>query len=480
MLFPHCGKVLVIDDQVDEAMPLLNLLGKKGVSAMYYSGKRDDLPETPFDEIRLVFCDLKFNVAPDPKSVASNVFSILKSLIANDNGPYILLIWSAHGADYIEELQRILDTDKIKPEFILQLDKGDFFALTDNGVYLDEMIEAISELDLDPTDEAKIKTLIEEKTLSLRTLKRAPLPDALEKIESKLTEELKKANLFHLFILWENTISRSAIETVNSIYGAIPESIPVDKKLGAMLFYLARYRLEQQMEEADEEVKFRAAMDSLNEIFSYFYFEQVHDLSLKQIELDKIEEIKEIGELNDAKFNQWKMISSAVKGHHPGNIYRDSERRFQYHGWLKPDMFKNKTNHEKYMEIVAELEANTEIQYVLVDISSDCDIAQRKIFVSRMVPGIMVPEDTVKTYQAQSKLKSGNPPDYIFSLSPVEFEGKNWNIAFNVNQMFAMPMDKLTDENLICALTGSYITAIKQRAASCVSKYGIGVFRSKH
>lgn len=476
MLFPRCGKVLVIDDQIEEAMPLLNLLGKKGVPTMYYSGNLSELPEVPFDEIRLVFCDLKFNVAPDPKSVASNVFSILKSLIANNNGPYILLVWSAHGADYLEELQKILETEKIKPEFILLLDKGEFFSLTDNGAYFDEMIDAVSELDLDPADEVKVKMLIKEKTLSLRTSKRDPLPDALKKIEDKLAEELKKANLFHLFILWENTISRSALETVNSIYEAIPESIPADKKLRAMLFYLARYRLEQQMEEADEEVKFRAAMDSLNEIFSYFYFERVHKLAFSQIELDKIQDIKEIRDLSDAKFNQWKMLASAAKGHHPGNVYRDSDRQFQYHGWLKPDMFKNV---KEYTEIVAELEANTDIQYILLDVSSDCDIAQRKLFVSRMVPGIMIPVDTMKTYQDQSKLKSGNPPDYIFSLSPVEFEGKNWNLAFNVNQMFAISMDKLIDENLICALTGSYVTAIKQRAASCVSKHGIEVFGGK-
>lgn len=477
MLFPHCGKVLVIDDQIDEAMPLLNLLGKKGVSAMYYSGKLADLPETPFDEIRLVFCDLKFNVAPDPKSVASNVFSILKSLIANNNGPYILLIWSAHGADYLEELQKILETEKIKPEFIMQMDKGEFFSLIDSGAYLDEMIEAVSELDLDPADEAKVKALIEAKTNSLRTSKREPIPDALEKIENKLAEELRKANLFHLFILWENTISKSALETVNSIYEAIPESIPADKRLRAMLFYLARYRLEQQMEEADEEVKFRAAMDSLNEIFAYFYFEEVHKLSFSQVELDKIEDIKEIKELHDAKFNQWKMLASAAKGYHPGNVYRDLGRQFQYHGWIKQDMFKNA---EGYNKSVAEIEANTNVQYILVDVSSDCDIAQRKLFVSRMVPGIMIPVDTMKTYQEQGKLKSGNPPDYIFSLSPVEFEGKNWNIAFNVNQMFAMPTDKLIDENLVFALTGSYVTAIKQKAASCVSKYGIEVFGGKH
>ena len=133
MLFPRCGKVLVIDDQVEEAVPLLNLLGKKGVSTMYYSGNLSELPESPFNEIRLVFCDLKFNVATDSKSVVSNVFSILKSLISEENGPYILLVWSAHGADYLQELQKILETAKIKPEFILQLDKGEFFSLKDNG-----------------------------------------------------------------------------------------------------------------------------------------------------------------------------------------------------------------------------------------------------------------------------------------------------------------------------------------------------------
>lgn len=474
MLFPRCGKVLVIDDQIEEAMPLLNLLGKKGVPAMYYSGSLSELPESPFNEIRLVFCDLKYNVAPDAKSVASNVLSILKSLISEKNGPYILLVWSAHGADYLEELQKTLEETQIKPEFILQLDKGEFFALKDNGSYLDEMIDSVSELDLDPADEAQVKKLISEKTYSLRSSRREPLPEALENIEKKLAEELKKANLFHLFVLWENTIAMSAIETVNSIYEAIPDKIPAKKKLRAMLFYLARYRLEKQMEGADEEVKFQAAMDSLNELFSYFYFEEVHKLSFDQIELDKIQDLQEIKDLSDAKFNQWKMLASGNKGHHPGNVYRDAEKHFQFHGLIAVDAFKKA---EEYQAIVDELGANTNIEYILVDLSSDCDIAQKKIFVSRVVPGIMIPTEDVERYHTEKKIKpQSGEPDYIFSLSPVEFNKKSWYIAFNVNQMFALQMDKLVNENLMYALTGSYITSLKQTSASCVSKQGIEVF----
>lgn len=473
-MFPRCGKVLVIDDQITEAMPLLNLLSKKGVSSMYYSGNLSELPESPLDEVRLVFCDLKYNVASDAKSVASTVHSILKALVSEKNGPYILLAWSAHGADYLEELKNVLGFSTIKPEFILQLDKSEFFISADNNALFDEMIDSIAELDLDSNDEAQVKRLIKEKTNSLRTSRKDPLPNALENIEKKLAEELKKANLFHLFVLWENTIATSAIETVNSIYEAIPDSIPAEKKLCAMLYYLAHYRLEKQMEEADEEIKFHAATESLNELFFYFYSDRVHKLSFDQVELDKIRDIQEI-KVSSARFNQWKMLTRGVKGFHPGNIYRDTDKRFQYHGLIMKNAF---TNKEGYNAIDIELTANKSIEYILLDLSSDCEIAQRKIFVSRVVPGIMIPIEDMNRYIKEKKIKEeSSAPDYIFILSPVEYNGKSWYIAFNVNQMFALQRGELMDDNLVFALTNTYVASIKQRAATCVSKLGIAVFK---
>ena len=41
MIYPKCGKVLVIDDQITEARPLINLLSLKGVPTLYYSGKTE-------------------------------------------------------------------------------------------------------------------------------------------------------------------------------------------------------------------------------------------------------------------------------------------------------------------------------------------------------------------------------------------------------------------------------------------------------
>lgn len=472
MLFPCSGKVLVIDDQIEEAMPLLKLLGKNGVPAMYYSGNSVELPETPFEEIRLIFCDLKFNAASDPKSVASNVISILRALVSEKNGPFILLVWSAHGNDYIEALREMLEKTAIKPEFIMQLDKADFFESKDNCAVFDSLIDRVSDLDLDIEDEKKVQTLIREHTISLKTVTHIAKDNALEEISVKLTAELQKANLFHLFVLWENTIGSSAVQTVNNIYSAIPETIPAEKRLRAMLFYLASHRLEKQVSESSEPTKFEAALDSLNEMFSYFYTENVRKITLDQVTIDKIQDLKEIKELSPAKFNQWKMITFANKGKHPGNVYRDADKRFRYHGLINAN---NHTNSDKYDSIVEELGKNTDAQYVLIDLSAECDIAQNKIFISRVVPGVMIPEEDAKTYITGQKLKSDDP-DYIFKLYPVEFQGKSWYIAFNVNQMFALEMDKLRDEDLLFALTSSYITNLKQKAAGCISKQGVEVF----
>ena len=77
MVYPKCGKVLVIDDQITEARPLINLLSLKGIPTLYYSGKTEEFPESPFDDVRLVFCDLRLTTALDVKSVVSNIVAIL-------------------------------------------------------------------------------------------------------------------------------------------------------------------------------------------------------------------------------------------------------------------------------------------------------------------------------------------------------------------------------------------------------------------
>lgn len=475
MVFPSCGSVLVIDDQLSEAMPLLNLLCKRHISAAYFNGEYKYLPDEPFDSVRLVFCDLRFNAAPDAKSAASTVIGILQKLISPHNGPYILLIWSTHESDYDTEVQAALSDAIIKPEFIIQLQKAEYFTTQDDvATLMDSLRDQIDKLNLDSSDAEHVIKVTESLIPTSLSLRLVPIEDALERIEAKLAEELKRANLFYLFVIWENTIGLSAIQTVNSIYSEIPETIPPDKRLRAMLFYLAYHRLEKQMDTADLDTKFSAAIESINEMLGYFYAEKTSELSPKSVGIDKIEAIQEASELTPARFNKWRIIESAAAAYQAGSVYRDNSKRFRFHGWIKPDV---NTKTDKYNEIFDELSAEAQIQYIVIDLSSDCDIAQKKRFVARLVPGVLIPSELYKSYITDKKLKDGNLPESIVIFEQVEIDGNSWCIAFNLNQMFPEEVDKLSPKELYFGLTKSYVSVLKQNAATCVSKQGFEICR---
>ena len=472
MILPTCGKALIIDDKIEEALPLIKLLSNRGTNTMYYSGVFAEMPENPLEGVRLVFCDLKFNSAPDAKSVASNILSVLKKLIATNNGPYILLVWSTHQNDYIDELTDVLKEEEIKPEFILCLDKADYFETKDVlGTALESVFENIRRINLDVQDEQSIISTIEEKLLPLGNIQHVAHDDAIDKISEKLLEELKKAELFHLFILWENTIGNSALETVNCLYSEIPETVPKDKKIKAMVYYLAHNRLEKRFDEATPELKFWSAMDSLDDLFSYFFEENVHKISTEPFDLDTITDIEQLGEISSSRFNRWKMLSNATQDRKPGNVFTDDEKTFKLHGVIPK---KNITEESPYEVCEGKILSNEKIKYVLLDISSECEIAQDKIYTSRVVPGIIIPAQYYDELKKRSEINK--EPEYIFKSPQIELNHEDYYIIFNLNQIFFMDIDALYDSHFEFAFNEPVTVNIKQKAAHCVSKHGIESF----
>lgn len=492
MVFPSCGKVLVIDDNIEEAMPLIRLLGDRGVSSLYYSGKATELPAEPLNSVRLVFCDLKFNAAPDGKSVVSNIVNILKHLISAENGPYILLIWSMHETDYLEELKATIAGEIASPEFILPLSKSDYFSSWAEGEALSkEMLQEIEKVGLESMDYQKVREIVETKTMDFLPLRKEPVEGAIQKIGDKLSEELKKVSLFHLFVLWENTINGSALQTVNSIFKEIPDGISNDKKLQAMLFFLSYYHLEKQMDEADPEQKLFAALKSLNEMFSYFCDENVKKIELKDIGIEDVVKCDGVEVPSFAKFNRWMWIAASVMTGAPGTVYMDGEKRFDYHGWVSPDLHKTikaksreererirLDNKKKYDKNIADLVAKQEIRYILVDISADCDYAQKKQYVAKMIPGIMMPYNEYEDCKEKEiiKGKSGSAPDYMILFKRVEIEEKEWVVAFNLNQLFYIDISEIGGLEAQFSFSPTALTYLKQHASACIAKQGIAAF----
>lgn len=467
MLLNTCRKVVVIDDQIEEALPLMKMLSKNGATTLYYSGKIEEMPAEPLEGVRLVFCDLKFSVTTGTSSVVSNIIAILKKIISEQNGPYILLIWSTHQNDYMEDLQKSLSGEKIAPEFILSLEKADYFDTKETlaGIQ-DEIYLELENAGLDSVDEKKVKNIVEKVLMSNNSIVHVAHADALQEITDKLMTELMKAQLFYLFVLWEGTIGNSAMLTVNAMYSEMKD-FPNDKKLRAMFYYLAKNRLEQRFEEATPETKFWAAIDSLNDLFPYFYMDSVHMLSAKTFDIDTIKHLDGADEISPSKFNRWKIISKASGDKKPGNVFYDTNNTFEPHGLVKKKRISGDDTYEKLAKRIL----TNEVKYLLLDVSSECDIAQDKIYVSRVVPGIMI----TKEHFLEIKDILGEP-DYIYKFPVIEIEAREYYLIFNLNQMSYLRADELYRLERAFSFTEQYWIDIKQKAAQCVLKHGIERF----
>jgi len=58
-VYPENGSVVIVDDQIEEALPLMKVLAKTGISSKYFSGKAEELPGVPFDNVRIIFLDIE-------------------------------------------------------------------------------------------------------------------------------------------------------------------------------------------------------------------------------------------------------------------------------------------------------------------------------------------------------------------------------------------------------------------------------------
>ena len=91
------GRVLVVDDQPEEAVPILTALAEVGVGAVYVRGdKVEELPRQPIDGIRLVFLDMRLDEGGDQKSVLSKTLGVLQQCVPASPMPILVVCWTKH------------------------------------------------------------------------------------------------------------------------------------------------------------------------------------------------------------------------------------------------------------------------------------------------------------------------------------------------------------------------------------------------
>jgi hypothetical protein len=475
MIIPNGGKVVIVDDKYQEILPLIKILSKKSIAVLYFSGRINEIPTKQMEGVRLLFLDMRFSTNADAKTVVSNACGLLDKIIGNNNGPYLLIVWSSTGNEYKDELEQSLADKKYKPEFILYLSKADYFESKASEIYtqIDNIKEIIDAEDLDEGEEIIEK--ITEKLLSDQDEMQMQFKDEdLDRLETALFEGLKEAGLLSLFILWENTVRNSVPKVVNEIYLQIPDIIPVDKKLPAMVYYLAKNRLEKQFGLVGDNDKFLAALFELNDLFSYFYSEDVVNIPCKSFQPVNIQNNTELVP-SDSKFNTWKMIIPSHNYEAPGNIYKDSKKRFEFFHLVNG--FEDKA---VYDQINNDLKSDNSLTYVFININGECETAQDRYPVVRIIPGLIISCDRYNYYKSNGKIKDlKNAKSYLFKQFEVfEHNGNDSYLLFNINQCTFVKKKSIPKKNKLFALNRKYYLSLRQSISNDFSQQGIDLYKA--
>lgn len=135
MNIPINGRIAVIDDKIEQATPLLQVLAQKRCPCSYYSGEVKYLPQEgdTSNDIRILFLDINLidDSVQSDKSLKAKLIPVLSRVISRDNYPYVLIYWSRTEVEHKKLVEDIFEnhlTDR-QPIAFLSQNKLSFFGL---------------------------------------------------------------------------------------------------------------------------------------------------------------------------------------------------------------------------------------------------------------------------------------------------------------------------------------------------------------
>ncbi|MFA5104791.1 MAG: hypothetical protein WC527_06410 [Candidatus Margulisiibacteriota bacterium] len=265
---PLDGSVVILEDKVGEALPLIKLLSKKGIATTYYTGADIELPEKPVQKIRLAFIDIQLFGPSDAHSYAQNILRILDRIIPVNNGPYILIVWSKTDDINAETLEREIMAWTKPPAIVLGLSKSSYFKRFVDLSRRDNLIEKLDN---------SLKTRFSKEDLDVvknaingfyqTDIALAPKKDALKKISNELLSMLQGLDVLQLFAAWESFINKTSGEIVESFSSLHPSDAYWQSNLKSTIYRMAHTQLGKRLGSAADEELIRNALKTLNHIF---------------------------------------------------------------------------------------------------------------------------------------------------------------------------------------------------------------------
>lgn len=426
MILPTNGKVAIFDDKYDDVKNLLGSLSKQKIPYFYFQDEGgEDLPETPINNIRLIFLDIE--LVTDNKSTEETIISYIGGRLARvlkPNSNYVLIYWSTKLEKYKEIIDNAFDQrlKDYKPILTISLNK----------------IDALKSQD-------PVKFIIQE-----------------------IRDKAEDFKVLKVFSFWENLVNDSAGDLINSFTDFIEKDNTWDDTAKHILYKLAYAYAGKQIKDLDEVNQLKNAYYTLNHTF-IDSIENVISSSLESQKTEFTSVISSSGVDNFTSIINKKLLISEelLLGNVPGTIFFIDEERKKHEFKLDEELEKITSNpkipENKRDEIIAKAEAKLKdrkkeiafshslieknYKYMLnsllsednrdklntifsdsiiieLNISPICDYAQNKMPCCRLLPGFLI-----KDIYIDLLLKS-NAFNYI-SDAKIDIKGDKYFFIFD-------------------------------------------------
>ena len=200
MNLPVNGRIVVIDDKIEEATPLIQALSQvESPIHFFYKFNDTELPTKPLSSVRIVFLDLDLDTTKTTtESKAAYATSILQKIVDVKNRPFLVIAWTTYPELFAKTEEYLLAVEyKIH---ILQMSKQ---SCIESGNY------------------------------------------KIEKISQEIKNQLTQTEMLGLFIDWENIIHKSARTTVDEFSNFFPYDDDWNKNVANLFSTLAKARTDR-------------------------------------------------------------------------------------------------------------------------------------------------------------------------------------------------------------------------------------------
>jgi len=445
---PQSGRVVVIDDKSNEGFPLIKVLSKDKISVTYFTGRKEELPEQPFLDVRLVFLDIVLEGAEgtDDKTKLSIATGVIKGIVHKDNGPFILVAWTKH-KELIEEMEKRLKKEKYRP-IAVDLQKYEF---KDN--------------------------------------KTGKYNYNLKKIKKKLKEKLENLSVFKIFILWENMVYGSASSVVNEFSGLVRFNDSWNDELKNILYKLAEAQAGKTLDTSLPQKIVENALLTFDGMFVDTLEKNLHSNSngMNVSFSESSVEDNIIGKINSKLL----LDTSELDGLYPGNVYEiendNLPKEIIYDSIYQETLFKefddmkeasdkgenSKSKFKKFFKKFKDTIKDNSI-FIQIEVSPLCDFTQNKMKLSRIVKGFLCPVEVQidgTTIQTCKKLKSSA---YFLYITPViEHNEKFYRLVINFRHFSAEPIDEINRKTPIFRLRKDILIDIQTKLSSHINRPGV-------